>query len=729
MRSYWYVVLLSSALTNIVSAEDWLYAADLSSGTIHGVPTTDLGTRRMVPISGKITVSAEQAVHLNDDEVVFIPLATNKLVHLHLPTGQLSPVGELQLQVRHLSPLSDGSGFSVIEWPPVGTNQAAAHRFVRQPGGGWTQTSVAMPTTADSHVFAGDSWFVLRSMTYWNGSALASESTISRLQPDGTLTALATVPFPYTTIENTPQGFVVMGAGLSPLHFDPQGEILNPPAIAPEITNDSLATINFGPEPSVHAVLADSPLAGSVAIQPAEPDTLELVSPPFTSGDQTATLVGAANLRPIGEQNYAYHDRIHGGIHRVNASTRRVSQYFLMSRGSGPVFEDIKALATGPDGLLYVLDIVSDTHRIIRVNPSTGNRTILWTQPDLRLRSALSVAAPDRFYLVEEALVALQPSFPAFIQQGDVRRLEVRLESSGPVLSRTEYFRQTLPSYSNHVTSEGTVYTTSNNPSSPGIHRINADGTSSLHPAVPLNRISESSTFQGFEVVFELPENPQNYGGVYMLLDLAGATEQPSATQAFYTNYTFTRAGSQAVEAIQFDRFEGPAGTAYRAGLHLRQLEGSDLSILQESLPPSLQSRISLYATQLGDAQFLVPFGATSARLPLAVRHVGRGFYRLSNDMSGVESTIPIVPEGFEASELIRQAGAFIIEADNALYLVGPEGWELYRVDLDTGSAINVGALLSDTVNLELSGNSTNPPLFTTLAPAPAIIPTGWQVE
>jgi hypothetical protein len=53
----------------------------------------------------------------------------------------------------------------------------------------------------------------------------------------------------------------------------------------------------------------------------------------------------------------------------------------MLTVGSGPAFEGARAVAQCADGQLYVYDHMGD-HRIVRVDPATGNRTTISDSDD-----------------------------------------------------------------------------------------------------------------------------------------------------------------------------------------------------------------------------------------------------------------------------------------------------------------------------------------------------------
>lgn len=719
-------MLLAGALAGTAQAEEWLYAADQSNGAIYGVPTTDLGSRRMVPISGLITVCATQMVHLNADEVVLIPMGTSKVVWLHLPTGQLRELGSFaDGNFVRLAPLPGGAGASLFGeggFPAL---------ITRDDKGEWTYSRPSSELKEDRtpelgrHVVYGETCYFLVPYPSLNGSG---RSFVSRVGLDGESTILEEFPIQYTRLTKTPHGFALFSADGASLHFDRDGNRIQGLNLTPELELLSVDSVAIGTDPYAIGVVSGGELRGALATQADDTtESLTLVTGPFRIGSETTDLIGAQELLPVSPTSVSFYDDPTGTIRRVNPSTRAVSQYFVLSRGSGPALEGVVAISNGPDGLLYVLDRTFAGDRIVRIDPATGNRTLLLTLVGTDRAESLAVVDSDHFIVIEREYPDTPATTPASALRVRWRPVHLVLGFFGATVTPGETLEHTLPSLDTCVTPDGTFYSAGNNPGDAALHRLCGPEVTTLESRVELSYLRSDLEYGEYANYFESPANAVEFSGV--TIGLRPPTEwgwnrlEGMVTPASARSGGFARGVFQTYPATSTE-------PATRCGIHMgfvasRELQIRHLWVLSSTIIPP--EHYSMTASRLGDIQFLLPMPEGS---PIALRALGRGFFRISPDFTAIESHVGLQPVGFPAEELAQQSEAFVIPERDELYLITPEQWTLHRANMMTGETERVGQLLPNTYQVELTGNSTRPSLVATLGAAPpAPVTTGWQLE
>jgi hypothetical protein len=97
--------------------------------------------------------------------------------------------------------------------------------------------------------------------------------------------------------------------------------------------------------------------------------------------DPAKDLTGATEILPLGESRWRVFNPHLGQFREVDGATESVQVVYTQERGTGPEPIELRDLIVGPGGTLYLLDGPLRKQRILRIDPTTGDRTVLFRFP------------------------------------------------------------------------------------------------------------------------------------------------------------------------------------------------------------------------------------------------------------------------------------------------------------------------------------------------------------
>ncbi|MBX3729586.1 MAG: hypothetical protein KF858_10415 [Candidatus Sumerlaeia bacterium] len=385
--------------------QEALYIADDHTGCIY---VQDLATPGAPPVlvSGKTSFMASHAALLNADESLLITDRgrdfRSHLYWVNHQTGQGQHLFAFQRSdsVLALDTDADGNGVTIL--------------FLRS-----NSLTILRPTRES----AASPWVVAEPTLLGRPSPLSPSAGDVLLQADGAYTVhVASYPIrPWASWQDGTLSEIVVGndgVTSSPLHTElmvysrfarsESGEWLvytvNRDTSDPfrllllfDGDNQRIQLPSFPPHPlleqPLHALEWQRAPDGMLAVtqtgiwsgdEPlaANPQATELFSF-LTDGrpDPTKDLTGATEILPLGESRWRVFNPHLGQFRDVDGTTGSVQATYVHVRGNGPELFELRDLIVGPGGTLYLLDGPLRNQRIMRIDPATGDRTVMFRFP------------------------------------------------------------------------------------------------------------------------------------------------------------------------------------------------------------------------------------------------------------------------------------------------------------------------------------------------------------
>ncbi|MBI1290761.1 hypothetical protein GC173_05900 [bacterium] len=719
------------------ASEQWLYAADTSTGIIYGTPVESAGSQPLMPISGYATVTATRLVYLNADEVIFEPLGTGILAHLVLSTGTLTELGPYAGSPVMLRTHPDGNGVTLMS--TVGS-QIRLTTLTRAAAGADFDSDFVefpVPASATGRAFLpapdGDGWLLLDWGTALNAeSQFVPISRVWKIGTDASATELTSFPLQYTRIEPAPNNRIALFATGSPAQLlEADGTPVSPLGLAPEIEQGTIETIALGETPRAAAVLNSATSGrGSFAVQEgATTDTLQILQPPFTLGDENITLQGAASLSQVDSNTWNYHDSVMGGIRQFDRSTRKAKQYFNLHRGTGPVMNEIRAITVGGDHQLYVLNRADLGMQILRVDPATGDRTEVCLITGRDLEPTIGNQLPNQFYLMERTAAISTATdsrlgirvLHAIVDEGSVAFQE------GPIAD----IAHSVADVSVSSGGVGSVLISSNNEGGYVHLDLSSARRANTSFEVPLQNWVLNTQSNTYDATYALPPE------ISQATSLAFRTTRSLGQSTIdLRDLGFTLPGESGMRHVvpsvigQF-----APSTSYGAAFSTK-----DLPIQEGDLQVSLQFfgstagilPLELKGEMLTNGMILIPSTVDQPRVAVIQPTIQRmSTLSPSPLLEGIDQTVQLSGADTEVAGLLRISSAVRVPGSTSDILAfSREGWRLLHIDAFTGEVTSLGSIEPDVINGRLLGNSPDPwvELTTGLMSTPASV-TGWALD
>ena len=392
------VLAVLSVSATLPAAPKILYVADPALNMIYGQVLDTDTTNSLVPISGSVTVVASSVAHLSAREIAFVPDGENRVAILDLDTRALSTIANYPDSRRLL--VGQGRDQNDLVWTRYdrAAGSTILHRAHRADAtGAWTSVQYALaaePTELFTVAANREAYLTSNGSLYLYTEGQAEPQLLNTIARS----SIARGP------ESQILQYVPDKASTPPKVFDSEGNTL---ATDPAISAPLMAR-----GPHVVEWRADQPQLAGITRNGGDLlaentlDTTATVVTLHTTHDENGSVIperditGAATLHRISATRWQFYNDA-GGMQVIDTSTHRAEYQLQYSAGSGPEFGSIDAIAVGPDSNLYALD----SHvRLFRIDPRTGERTILKTFDEVHLRDFIHVRPDGTIVLVEESV-------------------------------------------------------------------------------------------------------------------------------------------------------------------------------------------------------------------------------------------------------------------------------------------------------------------------------------
>ncbi|MBX3729585.1 MAG: hypothetical protein KF858_10410 [Candidatus Sumerlaeia bacterium] len=395
IAAVWMLALAGTANPQGGSA---LYIADDYAGAIYAQDLAQPGTPPEL-VTGKTAFQAEVAVLLSATESVFVPTPgqdwIHYLYHVDHATGAkqlLHTFGRFD-RILAMDADDDSNGVTVLLQrdrslllvrsvrPSTTEPWTTAEPFV-------VRTSASIPPTGDV-LRLEENLYAIHFLPEPDGNNLR----LYAVGDDGVTTSTLSTPPPHT-------------AGRF-ARSDTGEWLLYRPNVAPSeeaapfhLFDASNQQVDLTEEPAhplfqqrLQAVEWRHSLDGLTAVTPTgiwsadepltdNPQAAEVFSF-MTDGrpDPLKDLSGSTEVLQLSAEQWRVFNRVLGQVRDVDATTGVAVPKYTHQRGSGPELIEIRDLLVGPAGTIFVLDGPPRGQRIVRVDPATGDRAIIFAIP------------------------------------------------------------------------------------------------------------------------------------------------------------------------------------------------------------------------------------------------------------------------------------------------------------------------------------------------------------